>query len=470
MLAFSNPLILEHRPDEITLSRREACRRSPHDPLIDSQDPIAETQRAIRRRQMEFSARDQLCEHHLGKETSMRFDSRSSQRSIRARLNRRHVLGLAAAGAVGSMAVCSRRGTAAMVTLTAPWAAELTETISALLPQTTIPGAIVGVWQEGQRDYTQAFGVQDPDSGEPMTLDLYIRIGSNTKSFTTTAILQLVDQGRLDLDDPIETYVAGVPNGDQITIRQLGMMRSGLPDYTEQVIWRWADQPQRQWTAEELLAIAFRQPLRFAPGTAFDYNNTNTVLLGVVVEQVTGQSLRDSIDEHILEPEGLTHTSFPVGAEFPAPHPHGYWRTPAGEIVDTTDWNTSWGGAAGQMISTLADLRVWAHALATGTLLTPATQEQREQFLPAPDEGEGVVYGFGMTDNNGWRGHDGNVLGYVTYPFYLPTQQMTLVVLLNSSVDVLDSVAMMQAITRVISPDNVWPNPPAAPVTATPAA
>jgi D-alanyl-D-alanine carboxypeptidase len=136
--------------------------------------------------------------------------------------------------------------------------------------------------------------------------------------------------------------------------------------------------------------------------------------------------------------------------------------------VDTTDWNTSWGGAAGQMVSTLDDLRIWARALATGTLLTPATQKQREEFLPAPDEGEGVVYGFGMTDNNGWHGHDANVLGYVTYPFYLPDQQMTLVVLLNSSVDVLDSVTVMRAITQVISPDHVWPIHTPSP--ATPAA
>ena len=138
--------------------------------------------------------------------------------------------------------------------------------------------------------------------------------------------------------------------------------------------------------------------------------------------------------------------------------------------METSSWNTSWGGAAGQMISTLEDLRIWAHDLATGRLLTATTQREREQFLPAPDEGEDVVYGFGMTDNNGWRGHDGNVLGYVTYPFYLPDQQMTLVVLLNSSVDILDSVALMQAITRVISPDNVWPNPPTSAEMATPVA
>ena len=220
-----------------------------------------------------------------------------------------------------------------------------------------------------------------------------------------------------------------------------------------------------------LFAIAFRQPPRFDPGAAFDYNNANTLLLGKVVERGSGQPLRAYIHERILAPAGLARTSFPVGAKFPAPHPHGYWRTPEGVIVDTTDWNTSWGGAAGQMVSTLDDLRIWARDLATGTLLTPATQQQRERFLLAPDEGQGVVYGLGMTDNNGWRGHDGNVLGYVTYPFYLPARQTTLVVLLNSSVDVLDSVAVMQAITRVIAPDNVWPtNPPPAPATATPAA
>jgi D-alanyl-D-alanine carboxypeptidase len=328
------------------------------------------------------------------------------------------------------------------------------------MSQGSIYGAIVGVWQDGQLPYVRAFGVRDTATGEPMTPDLHMRIGSNTKAFTTTAILQLVEQGKIGLDDPIEMYVSGVPNGDVITIRQLGMMRSGLFDHSTVTVPEWPSDPQRQWTAPELLAIAFSQPPLFAPGTEFDYNNTNTVLLGEVVERVTGQPIREYIDEHIVQPLGLTHTSFPVGSEFPAPHASGYWRMPDCAIVDTTDWNTSWGDAAGQMISTLDDMRIWARDLATGKLLTPATQQQREQFLPAPDEGEGVVYGFGMTDNNGWRGHDGNILGYIAYPFYLPSQQMTLVVLLNSAVDVLDSVALMQAITGVIAPDNVWPNPP----------
>jgi D-alanyl-D-alanine carboxypeptidase len=378
---------------------------------------------------------------------------RPPQQSRPARLTRRDALGLAAAVAVGGLATSAIAGPK-----DAPWAAELTAAIPPAMR--SIPGVIVGVWQDGQPDYIRAFGVQDTATGKPMTPDLFMRIGSNTKAFTTTAILQLVDQGRIGLDDPIATYVPGVPNGDRITIRQLGSMRSGLFDYSTVTIPTWPDDPQHQWTSQELLAIGFSQPPIFAPDARFDYNNTNTVLLGVVVETVTGQSIRDYIHEHILAPQGLTHTSFPIGAEFPAPHARGYWRTPQGEIADTSDWNTSWGDAAGQMVSTLDDLRSWAHTLATGTLLTPETQQQRERFLPAEDEGEGVVYGLGMTDNNGWRGHDGNILGYTAYPFYLPAQQMTLVVLFNGSIDVLDGNALMQAITRVIAPNHVWPNPP----------
>jgi D-alanyl-D-alanine carboxypeptidase len=410
-------------------------------------------------------------------ENSMSLDHRPTHRSGRARLNRRQVLKLAAGAAAGGLATSSlyasalaahepgpTRGAASETSLQqASWEAELTNVIPQQLAQAGIPGAIVGVWQDGQVPYVRAFGVRDVKTLQPMTTDLYMRIGSNTKAFTTTAVLQLVDQGRIGLDDPVATYVPGVPNGNEITIRQLGMMRSGLFDYSEITVSQWPSEPNRQWTAPELLAIAFSHPTRFAPGAEFDYDNTNTVLLGAVVEQITGQWIGAYIDTHILTPLQLAHTVYPVGPEFPAPHSQGYWLTPSGEIVENTDWNYSWGNAAGIMISTVDDLHVWARALATGALLSPATQRQRELFLPAPDEGEGVVYGFGMTDNNGWRGHDGNVLSNMAYPFYLPAQRMTMVVLLNSSVNVLGANALMQAITRAIAPNNVWPNPPPAP-------
>jgi D-alanyl-D-alanine carboxypeptidase len=261
--------------------------------------------------------------------------------------------------------------------------ATLTETISRGMQQAAIPGAIVGVWQDGAPPYVRAFGVRDTASGEPMATNLHMRIGSLTKTFVTTAILQLADKGKLRLEDPISKYVPGVPNGDAITLRQLAAMRSGLYNYTDEVVPALASQPQRQWTTRELLDISFRHPPLFRPGTEFDYSNTNTVLLGLVVEKVSGQPLHTYIDEHITRVENLDHTTLPTDSTLPAPHARGHTKTPEGKLVDATDWNASWGWAAGQMVSTLDDLHVWARSLATGKLLSPAGQREREQFLLA---------------------------------------------------------------------------------------
>ncbi|MGD9653306.1 MAG: serine hydrolase domain-containing protein, partial [Candidatus Dadabacteria bacterium] len=207
----------------------------------------------------------------------------------------------------------------------------LTDTIIRDLEKTPIPGAIVGVWREGRPPYVRAFGVQDTATGEPMTTDLHMRIGSNSKAFVATCILILADQGKLDLDDPIDLYVEGVPNGSLITLRQLAQMRSGLYNYAADL--DLAQEPFRQWTQQELLEISFSHPPLFAPGSAFDYSNANTVLLGLVVEKVSGQALGSFIEENILEPLGLTHTVFPAGAEIPSPHSHGYFKLPDGEFV-----------------------------------------------------------------------------------------------------------------------------------------
>jgi D-alanyl-D-alanine carboxypeptidase len=153
-------------------------------------------------------------------------------------------------------------------------------------------------------------------------------------------------------------------------------------------------------------------------------------------------------------------TVFPAGAEFPSPHAHGYFKMPDGKVVDATDWNPSWGWAAGNMISTLDDMRVWVRDLAIGKLISPAMKRERDRFLPAPPEGEGALYGLAIENQNGWIGHHGNIMSYIVYPFYLPAERITMVVLLNSGVDVPGSWAMMQDITRIISPNHPWPNLP----------
>ena len=175
--------------------------------------------------------------------------------------------------------------------------------------QEGIPGAIVGVWTR-DGSYVRTFGVADTATRAPMRTNFSQWIGSITKTFTVTAVLQLVDQGKVGLDDPISTYVPGVPAGDQITIRQLARMQSGLFDFLgDQAFWdSVAADPHRDWTADQVLEIAFRHPLVFAPGTDFKYTNANTVLLGLLVQAVTGQPVASYIDEHIVKPLKLDHT------------------------------------------------------------------------------------------------------------------------------------------------------------------
>jgi D-alanyl-D-alanine carboxypeptidase len=338
--------------------------------------------------------------------------------------------------------------------------AALDAAIPPAMQKASVPGAIVGIWQDGRAPYVRAFGVRDVATRQPMATDLYMRIGSNSKTFTITAILMLADQGKLGLDDPIDRYVKGVPSGNRITLRQLAQMRSGLHDYSDDTNKDLPRKPFRQWTPRELVEVAFRHPPLFAPGSAFDYSNTNTVLLGMVVEKVSGQSLASFIEQNILKPEGMTHTLFPAGAEIPSPHSQGYFKMPDGKIVDATDWNPSWGWASGNMISTLDDMRVWARDLAIGKLISPAMKQQRDQFLPAPPEGDGALYGLALENQHGWIGHNGNIMSYMVYPYYLPSERITMVVMLNSGVDIPGSWAMMQDITRIITPNNPWPGLP----------
>lgn len=222
----------------------------------------------------------------------------------------------------------------------------LDDAINKTMDETSIPGAIVGIWGP-DGNYVQTYGVADQAGGEPMQTDFYHRIGSQTKTFTVTAVLQLADQGKLGLDDPISKFVDGVPEGDAITLRQLARMQSGLPNYSATSAFQQAffEDPFQNFTPQQLLDYASAEPMEFPPGEGFLYCNTNTVLLGLVVEKVSGQSLPDYIHEHITQPLGMSHTSFPTTNAFPKPHAQGYTTQDADNAITTaTDWNPSWGG------------------------------------------------------------------------------------------------------------------------------
>jgi D-alanyl-D-alanine carboxypeptidase len=323
------------------------------------------------------------------------------------------------------------------------------------------PGAVVGVWGP-DGSYVRAFGVADKATGAPMKTDFYSRIGSETKTFTVTGVLQLAGQGKLALDDPVAKYIDGVPQGDKITLRQLARMQSGLFNYTESTDFQqlmFAD-PRHAFAPQELLSFAFAQPNVFPPGEGFQYSNTNTILLGLLVEKVSGQALHDFIRDHILTPLGMRHTSFPTTNAFPEPHAQGYTvQTADGKETTATDWDPSWGWAAGAMISTLDDMHIWAPALATGKLLTPELQAQRLQTVGAPGLPPQDGYGLGIFNLGGWIGHNGSLPGYQTVAVYLPEKQTTMVILANTDIEHQGSepsTTLATAITKELTPDHIY--------------
>jgi D-alanyl-D-alanine carboxypeptidase len=360
--------------------------------------------------------------------------------------------------------------TAALVALGIGWPAaaeptDLTARLDAAIAEKVaelgIPGAIVGLSIPGRLDYLRAVGVADTATQTPMAVDDHSRIGSVTKTFTGTAVLQLVDEGRIQLSDPISRYVDGVPSGDQITLDMLGRMRSGLFNYSEDDEFQqrlWADAPvgpdSFATTVPEILGFSFRHPLNFTPGTDFEYSNTNTVLLGLVVEKVGGLPLARFIQDRIIGPLGMWQTSWPANGQMPEPFTHGYTDLPDGTVVDATFWNPSWTDAAGVVVSDYADMATWAGVLGRGTLLKPETQAQRTQVAGAFP---GVGYGFAIFNTHGWLGHNGDIPGYATVVVYLPEYDATLVVFANSDVPKDHSAGQLAtAVTEIATPDHIY--------------
>lgn len=329
-----------------------------------------------------------------------------------------------------------------------------------------VPGAIVAIRTPEGR-FVRAYGLADTADGLAMDAAMTTRIGSITKTFTVTAVLQLVDEGKLGLDDPIGDYLPGVPNGDTITIRHLAGMRSGLRDYLSDPDSRAAyfTDPTADWQSDQLLAYAFDNPVLFEPGERFHYSNTNMILLGQLIEKMSGTTLSDYLDTRILGPIGLAQTALPNNATLPEPYVRGY-QTTAGTTVETTAWNP-FGWAAGGMVSTVDDLDRWIQTISDGSLLSAETQQARMDFQPAEDWGPTFRYGLGLIEHDGWIFHNGSMPGYQTFAGYQQDAGVVLVVAINT-----DAMAYVQgkpfapldlvveAVTTTVTPDT--------PFTATP--
>ena len=303
----------------------------------------------------------------------------------------------------------------------------------------SFPGAQAGIWTSSGA-WTGTTGAAALHGGTPPSRRDHTRIGSITKTFTVMLLLQLVDKGLVSLDDPIGKYVPGLPNGDTATLRMLATMTSGIPSYTFNTAFqdKLFEHPDSTFTPQELLDYVRSAPAPFTAGARVDYSNSNTIALGLVIEQVTGKPFAQALREGILDPLGMAHTSFPGNnAAMPTPHLNGVTQQgqPSGKTADATNWNPSWGYTAGGMISTLDDLHCWAVTLATGGgLVSPALQNERRASMTStvPPNSPNMAYALGFGVMNGWIGHTGELPGYNTSIQYDPRTGTTVVVMVNS--------------------------------------
>jgi D-alanyl-D-alanine carboxypeptidase len=287
-----------------------------------------------------------------------------------------------------------------------------------------VPGAMALERRDGKERHATA-GVADLATQEPISPRDRYRVGSITKAFVSTVVLQLVAERRLSLDDTVERWLPGVvPNGAAITVRELMNHTSGLADYIDGPFYLGLlRDPLKTWQPRELVDLAVAHPPVFAPGTSWGYSNTNYVLLGMIVAAVGKASARLQLASPALEvyrriivPLGLWHTSFPLtDPDIRGPHAHGYvidpppeWGLPA--ILDMTRLNPSMAWTAGAIVSTLDDVADFHLALFTGRLLGPGEQRELETTVPAAPT---VDYGLGVfkvqTPCGPAWGHDGGM-------------------------------------------------------------
>lgn len=327
---------------------------------------------------------------------------------------------------------------------------ELADATDKVFLETATPGLIALVSVEGEPDFLIKRGMGNLLTAEPINENNAFRIGSVTKTFTGTAVLMMVDEGLIDLDNSIASYLPelNIPSGDAITIRMLGNMTSGLFNYSEDPdLWESyiASAYTQSFQPDSLLAIAFRYPLNFAPGTDYEYCNTNTVLLGVLLEKLTGKSAYQVITEKVISPLNLTNTYFGGSFFMHEPYSKGYSFEEEG-LLDATNWNPSWGYTAGTMISNIEDLKKWARHLANGDLLSE--NMRAEQFNFGSDN-----YGFCVESikykNDRWIGHPGVISGYNTQLWYNPAKKITLAINSNTA-DNLPAQSLLIAYIRIL--------------------
>ena len=321
------------------------------------------------------------------------------------------------------------------------------DALDQVIVDNNIPGLVAKISLRNGGPWTVVKGVANTDTNERVKVEHKFRVASVTKTFTAVMVLILADRGELGLDDTVNRYLRNVPNGDRITIRMLLNHTSGIRDEDPDGVLQQAlnEDPLRQWRPWEVFNAYTGGKPQGSPGKEYEYSNAGYVLAGILIEELTGKTVQEFLEESITGPLGLNDTYFPEGPTIREPHAHGY----DGD-KDVTHSDLSWDFTAGAMVSTADDLYKWARAFSLGQLLSPEMFAEQKRWIEVPGGHGEIQGGLGMANLFGWLGHSGGNIGWQANMYYLLEQDATLVVLMNKmSNDGSDLLAAQQAFARV---------------------
>lgn len=304
-----------------------------------------------------------------------------------------------------------------------------------VIKNTPVPGLVALVVDHKRGiNWIYAAGVSNKETNAPMDVNHTFRIASNTKMFTGTVLLQLVGEGKVSLNDKVSKYLPQYPATNTITVAMLANMTSGLFDYFDDDRWvnGFKTTPLRIWAPAELVELSFSHPLLFTPGSQFKYTNTNTLLLGMIIEKVTGKKLETEINNRIVTPLLLKNTGFLAsGTALPGNHGRGYDFSDlgiTGDVTESYDVSNAW--AAGAVYSNPRDLQKIIESIVGGGLLPDSLQQRRlnddyNQIGPVQS------YGLCMSKFGSFYGHNGVIWGYTSSMYYSPDKQCTVIIYYN---------------------------------------
>ncbi|GAA3960639.1 hypothetical protein GCM10022231_20830 [Gordonia caeni] len=327
-----------------------------------------------------------------------------------------------------------------------PAAGALQTAVDGLVGASDGPPGVLALVDRGAGAETYTAGTGDTDTGVPIAVDDVTRIASVSKAFAGAAALDLIDDGRLELDSTIGASVTGMPEAWwSVTVAQLLQHTAGIPDYirTPEFLEALTSDPGRSWEPRQLIEFVADQPLEFAPGSEYRYSDTDNIVIGLIVEQAGGEPYATALRNRIYEPLGLAATSLPSTTDLPTPHVNGYDRSESGDTENVSELISPTGAwASGGMLSTAADLNTFVRAYVSGELIGPAQHEAQFTFVPGaggppgPGENEAGLAVYRYTTECGVvYGHTGNFPGYTTFIAASEDGTRSAVVLVNTQIN-----------------------------------